>query len=161
MKRMKNKNQEEAVQVNFEYNKRLKRSNGSKDKTFPIMYWIPKLHKNPEDSQFIIASINCLRKVLPKTVSNVFILIYSQKENFCCKSKFLSNYNYFWVLQNIHPVIENINIINRKIHMTLVLCTPHFFIVNWLRAYVMWLILFLKVEIKQTFVFPKIMSLGK
>ena len=132
-----NKNQEEVVQVNFEYNPRHKLSNGSKDKSFSIMYWIPKLYKSPVDSQFIMASINCLTKVFPKAVSNVFKPIYSQIENFYCKSKFLSNYNYFWVLQNVHPATENINIINRKIHMTLVLCTPHFFMVNWLRAYVM------------------------
>ena len=30
------------------------------------------------------------------------------------KSKFLSNYSKFWVLQNVDPVFENINIINRK-----------------------------------------------
>ena len=33
---------------------------------------------------------------------------------FTSKSKFLSNYNKFWVLQNFDPVAENINIINRK-----------------------------------------------
>ena len=35
--------------------------------------------------------------------------------------------------------------------------TPHFCMLNWLRACVMLLILFLKVEIEQTFEFPKIM----
>ena len=35
-------------------------------------------------------------------------------ENFHRKSKFLSNNNKFWVLQNVDLVIENINIINRK-----------------------------------------------
>ena len=53
-------------------------------------------------------------KPLSKAVSNVFKLIYSQIENFHCKSKFLSNYNKFWVLQNVDPVTENINNINRK-----------------------------------------------
>ena len=51
---------------------------------------------------------------MSKAVSNVFKLIYSQIENFHRKSKFLSNYNKFWVLQNVDPVTENINIINRK-----------------------------------------------
>ena len=77
------------------------------------MYWICKLHKNPVGSRFIIASKNCSTKPLSKAISNIFKLIYSQIENIHRKSKFLSNYNKFWVLQNVDPVIENINI-NRK-----------------------------------------------
>ena len=60
---------------------------------------VPKLYKNPVGSRFIIASKN---------------LFNSQIENFHRKSKFLSNYNKFWVLQNVAPVTGNINIINRK-----------------------------------------------
>ena len=78
------------------------------------MYWISKLHKNPVGSRFIIASKNFSTKSLSKAVPNVFKLIYSQIENFHRKSKFLSNYNKFWVLQNVDPFIENINIMNRK-----------------------------------------------
>ena len=78
------------------------------------MYWIPKLLKNPVGSRFVIASKNCSTKSLSKAVSNVFKLIYSQKENFHRKSKCLSNYNKFWVLQNVDRTIENINIIYRK-----------------------------------------------
>ena len=78
------------------------------------MYLFPKLHKNPVGSRFIIASKNCSTKPLSKVVSNVFKLIYSQIENFHCKSKFLSNCSKFWVLQNVDPVTETINIINRK-----------------------------------------------
>ena len=47
---------------NLEYNTCLKLSNGSKDKSLPIMYWIPKLNKNPVGSRFIIASKKCLTK---------------------------------------------------------------------------------------------------
>ena len=80
----------------------------------PIICWNPKLHKNPAGSRFIIASNNCSTKPLSKTVSNVFKLVYCQIENFHRKSKFVSNCNIFCVLQNVDPVIENINIINRK-----------------------------------------------
>ena len=60
MKSMKNinKNQQEIIQDNLKYNTRLKLSNGSKDKSLPVMYWIPKLHKNPVGSRFIIDSKN-------------------------------------------------------------------------------------------------------
>ena len=53
------KNQEGVIQGNLEYNTHLKLSDGSKDKSLPIMYWIPKLHKNLVGSQFIITSKNC------------------------------------------------------------------------------------------------------
>ena len=109
-----NKNQVKIILVNLEYNTCLKLSNGSRDKSLPIMYWIPKLLKNPVGSRFVIASKNCSTKSLSKAVSNVFKLIYSQKENFYRKSKCLSNYNKFWVLQNVDRTIENINIIYRK-----------------------------------------------
>ena len=95
-----NKNQEEIIQDNLEYNTRLKLSNVSKDKSLPIVYWIPKLHKNPVGSRFIIASKNRSTKVLSKAVTNVFKLIYSQIEKFHRQSKFLSNYNKFWVFHH-------------------------------------------------------------
>ena len=65
-------------------------------------------------SRFIIASKNSWRELLSKVVFNAFKLIYSQIENFPRKSKFLSNFIKFWLLQNVGPVIEDINIINRK-----------------------------------------------
>ena len=78
------------------------------------MYWFCKLHKNPVGSRFIIASKNSSTKPLPKAISNVFKRIYYQIENFHIKSELLSNYTKSWVHQNVDPVIENINIINRK-----------------------------------------------
>ena len=109
-----NKNQEEIIQENLEYNTRLKLSNGSKDKNLPLMYLISKLHKNPVGFLFKIASKNCSTKPLSKAAFTVFKLICLQIKNFHRKFKFLSNYNKFWVLQNVVPVIENINIMNRK-----------------------------------------------
>ena len=41
-----------------------------------------------------------------KALSSVVTFIYSQKENFHSKSKFLSD-SKFWVLYNLDPVIEN------------------------------------------------------
>ena len=52
----------------------LKRSNGSKDKSLPIMYWIQILHRNPVCSRFIIASKNCSTKPLSKAVFNIIFL---------------------------------------------------------------------------------------
>ena len=128
-----NKNQIKIIQNNLEYNTRLTLSNESKEKSLPIMYSIPKLNKSPVGSRFIIAFKNYSTKPLPKAISNLIKLIYSQIEYFHRKSKFLCNYNKFWVLQNTDPVIGNINIINRKKKaksMTLVLCTPRFLMID-------------------------------
>ena len=91
------------------------------------MCWIPKLPKNPVGSFFIIASKNCSTKLLLKAISNLFKLIYSQIENFHPKSKFLSNYNKFLLLQNVDPVIENINIKSNATYdfSTLYTTLPH------------------------------------
>ena len=88
--------------------------NRADKKSLSIMYWIPKLHENPVGSRFIIASKSCSTNPLSKAVSNVFKLIYSRIENFQRKFKLLSNYKKFWVLENVDPVIKNINILNRK-----------------------------------------------
>ena len=93
-----NKNQEEIIEDNLEYNERLKLSNGSKDKSLPITYRISKWHKYPVSSRFIIGFKNCSTKLLPEAISSEFKLTYSHTENLHPKSKFLSNYNKFWVL---------------------------------------------------------------
>ena len=82
---------------NAEYTKRFGFKITEKEKTLPIIYWIPKMHKNPTGARFIIASKICSAKQTPKSVSNVFELIYSQIENFQKNAKFLSNCNKFWV----------------------------------------------------------------
>ena len=78
------------------------------------MYWIPKMHKNPIGARFIIASTNSSNKPLSKMISNVFKMIFKQIENFHDKSRFYSNYNLFWVLENSKPVIDMLDDINKK-----------------------------------------------
>ena len=46
----------EIIDENTEYTKRLSFKITDKEKTLPIMYWIPKIHKNPTGASFIIAS---------------------------------------------------------------------------------------------------------
>ena len=159
-----NKNQEKIILVNLEYNTCLKLSNGSRDKSLPIIYWIPKLLKNPVGSRFVIASKNCSTKPLPKAVSNVFKLIYSQKKiSIVNLNAFPITINSGYSKMLIVPLkiltsyIERRKLLNLLQHMTLVHCTPHFLMIIWFRGCAILLILFLKVEIKNTFVFPKIM----
>ena len=102
------------VDENVAYSKRLGFTVSDKDLDLPSIYWTPKKHKHPTGKRFIIASKHCSTKLISKSISLVFKLIYRQIENFHTKSKFLSNYNKFWVLQNCDPVLESLNRINKK-----------------------------------------------
>ena len=104
------------------------------------MYLIPKLHKKPAGSRFIIPSKNSSTKPLSKAVSNVFKLIYSQIQNFHNISKFLSNYSKFWVLQNVqsehgkYRPEKNIRILTLFTQCyALYNLVNHFFLINVLR----------------------------
>ena len=108
------KDKEEIIFENLQYLDRLKLKSEEKDKELPVMYWTPKMHKNPIGSRFIIASKNCSTKPLSKIISSAFKLIYRQVEAFHTNSKYFSNYNKFWVLQNSDPVLSILNHINSK-----------------------------------------------
>ena len=108
------KPKEEIVNENAMYSERAGFKVDEREKDLPIMYWIPKMHKVPTAARFIIASKQCSTKPISKSVSNAFKLIFHQIQNFHKKAKFLKNYNKFWVLQNIEPVLEIIKKINRK-----------------------------------------------
>ncbi len=108
------KTKDEIINVNVEYSKRLHFTIDHSEKVLPIMYWIPKMHKTPSGTRYIVASKLCSTKRVSKVISNVFKLIFRQTENFHLNAKFLSHYNKFWVLQNSKPIIARLNEINRK-----------------------------------------------
>ena len=108
------KSKENIVDENVMYAKRSGFTVAEREKDLPIMYWIPKMHKISSAARFIIASKHCSTKQVSKAVSNAFKLIFNQIENFHKKAKFLRNYNKFWVLQNIEPILDIIKKINRK-----------------------------------------------
>ena len=108
------KSKNEIIFDNIQYTKNLGLKVDEKDSNLPIMYWTPKMHKNPTGCRFIIASKHCSTKPLSKSVSNAFKLIFNQIEKFHKNAKFFSNYNKFWVLQNSDPIIDTLKHINRK-----------------------------------------------
>ena len=109
-----NRDAAEIIDENSEYASRLKFSVDEEHHVLPIMYWIPKMHKTPIAHRFIIASKKCSTKHVSKAVSNSFKLIFSQVENFHKKAKFVSNYNKFWVLQNVDPIITILKKVNKR-----------------------------------------------
>ena len=108
------KSKQEIIEENVMYAERSGFEVEEKEKELPIMYWIPKMHKNPSAARFIIASKLCSTKQISKAVSNAFKLIFHQIENYHKKAKFLKNYNKFWVLENTEPILDKIKSINRR-----------------------------------------------
>ena len=102
------------VKENEEMCKKFGLTLSEKFKTLPIMYWIPKMHKNPIGCRFIVASKTCSSKPLTQVISKVFKVIYRHVENFHKKSRFFSGFSKFWVVENSFPVIEHLNRINAK-----------------------------------------------
>ena len=76
-----NKSWDEIIDGNTEYSKRWRFKITEKEKNLPIMYLIPKMHKNPPPpgAPFIIVSKICSTKQIFKSISNVFKLIYFVK----------------------------------------------------------------------------------
>ena len=80
----------------------------------PVMYWIPKMHKNPASFRFIIASPVCSIKPLSKDITSIFKLFYEKVERYHTKGKIWSGIKTFWTIQNSCPVISSINKLNKR-----------------------------------------------
>ena len=105
---------DEIIYDNLTVSKKLSLTITEKDTVLPIMYWTPKMHKTPSGQRFIIASKHCSTKPLSKAVSSAFKLIFNQIERFHTNAKFFKNYNKFWVLQNVDPIIDILRSINSR-----------------------------------------------
>ena len=79
----------------------------------PVMYWIPKMHKNPICFRFIISSPVCNIKPFLKDITSIFKLFYEKGERYHTKGKVWSGIKTFWTIQNSYPVISSINELNK------------------------------------------------
>ena len=61
----------------------------------PVMYWIPKMHKNPISFRFIIASPVCSSKPLSKDITSIIKLFYEKVERYHTKGKVCSGIKTF------------------------------------------------------------------
>ena len=82
--------------------------------SLPDIYWIPKLHKTPSKSRFIIASKQCSMKQLSKDVTSIFKLAYNQIERYNHKANTFSGIKTFWVIQNSKPVLATLHNVSNK-----------------------------------------------
>ena len=78
-------------------------------KTLPDIYWIPKLHKTPVKSRFIIASKHCTTKCLSKNLSSIFTLFQKQIDTYYAKAHFYSGIKSYWIINNRDPVLRAVS----------------------------------------------------
>ena len=78
----------------------------------PMPYWIPKKHKSPIGTGFIIASKQSVVKVLSGNITGV-IKLYESVRKYRNKRCY-SGVNSFWVIQNNKPVIDTLCKLNNQ-----------------------------------------------
>ena len=83
------------IKTNIKYCKKFGLKITEQDKTLPIMYWLPKMHKTSIDARFIVASKSCITKPLSEMISKVFKMIFNHVEVFVEKGLFYTCFRKF------------------------------------------------------------------
>ena len=74
----------------------------------PLIYWIPKMHKNPIGSRFIAGSRICSIKSLSKVFSKALKLILNHMKLYNKTVYERSGLNYYWILDNSLEFLESL-----------------------------------------------------
>ena len=90
--------------INFSKNKGIKVPECMGD--LPLIYWIPKMHKNPIGSRFIAGSKFCSIKMLSKHFSKALKLILNHMKNYNRTVFERTGLNCFWILDNSLEFLE-------------------------------------------------------
>ena len=105
----------QVIYDNIEYSERLGfEIEEEREKSLPIIYWLPKFHKNPIATRCIVASKSCSTKQIAQSVSHCFKVILNQIENFHHKNQFYTQYKKFWVVKNSMQIISDMDNINKR-----------------------------------------------
>ena len=84
------------------------------DERIPHMYWIPKQHKRPVGSRFVVADNRCTVKALSQNISKALKIVQkSIKFKLKYEHKF-SKASAYWIIDNSHAVHDNIENINLR-----------------------------------------------
>ena len=110
-----------------------------KDKSLPIIYWVPKMHEEPVGARFIVVSKKCCTKLILKAVSKAFKLIFHRIQSFYDKSHCYSSFKQFWVIEDSKSILEKFEKVNYKANAkaistidfsTLYIKWPHFDLIS-------------------------------
>ena len=69
-------------------------------KEIPLIYWIPKMHKNPIGARFIAGSRICALKPISKAFSKALKLVLNHMKLYSKTVFERTNLNYFWIIDN-------------------------------------------------------------
>ena len=100
--------------INFSKSKGIKVPDNMID--IPLIYWIPKMHKNPIGSRFIAGSKLCSIKFLSKNFSKALKLILNHMKVYNKVVFERSQLNQYWILENSLEFLDEIR--NKRVtHM--------------------------------------------
>ena len=92
--------------INFSNSKNIKVQDNMKD--IPLIYWVPKMHKNPIGSRFIAGSKICSIKPLSKCFSKALKLILNHMKLYSRTVAERANLNYYWIIDNSLEFMDKI-----------------------------------------------------
>ena len=101
------KSKKKLIETKNKYFKRFDLKITQQDKTLPIMYWLPKMHKTPIGARFIVASKTCCTKLLSDESYKVLKMIFNHFESFPTQSLFYTCFKKFWVVENSSLILQN------------------------------------------------------
>lgn len=82
---------------------------GTEHSKVPIMYWLPKLHKNPFKFRFISASSKCTTTNISVLLTTALTTIKELIIKYCNKAYECNGTNYFWSVKNSLEVLDKLH----------------------------------------------------
>ena len=67
----------------------------------PTIYWLPKLHKNPNKSRFILNSCHCSTTILSQHITSVLTAVKDRVIKYSEAAFSDSNVSYFWSIKSL------------------------------------------------------------
>jgi len=86
----------------------------SDNRKLPIMYAIPKMHKNPVKFRFIVAANKCLSKDIAKTVTKILKLFMAIHRKYCDKIKAYTRIERMWITESTKDILDDVHHLNIK-----------------------------------------------
>ena len=78
------------------------------------MHWIPKIHKNPTSSRFIIGSKMSSLKPLGKVITRIYKLAFKMKRRYYKKAGYFTGLKQFWPIDSHDEVVNTLNRLSNK-----------------------------------------------
>ena len=105
-------NEEEIIQSHLFFTNQLNCININNFNQLPLIYMIPKFHKNPIKFRFIVASKKCSTTPLSSAIGKALNEVRRQRKFYCAKMEKYDGINRYWVIESNEAVLNCINNLN-------------------------------------------------